>query len=229
MAENFLAAALVVITAVTLARTSLWRSEPQTRLLTVVLALFAVSGAATHPWVRDAVDTHLRLPGWVGMADDVVLLTAVCLMCAYLARIWGFDTVARIAVAAAPALALSLAVAYTLTTDSDRRHHYIGELSGPATVSGLIVSIGLLIATLAMFATVLVARPLSLTHLWFGVAAAAGLALAALRAAATIDPGRFADPYWSVRYTLATLFLLAVSAAGITNLRNKRRSRVRSR
>lgn len=226
MAENLLAAVLVVTIAVTVARTSVWRSEPKTRLLTVVLALFAVSGTATHPWVRHAVDTYLELPGWTGIIDDVVLLTAVCLMCAYLARAWGFTTVARTAVCAAPILAASLALAYAVAEHSGRHRHYIGELSRPATVYGLIVSVGLLVVTLVMFVTVLVARPPSLTQLWFGIAAAAGIVLAGLRTCATIDPGRFADPFWSSRCSLWTVFLFSVSAAGVTNLRGKRRSRV---
>ncbi|MFI6041193.1 hypothetical protein ACIA8C_06135 [Nocardia sp. NPDC051321] len=228
MAENLLAAALVVTIAVTLARISVWQSEPKTHLLTVVLALFAVSGTATHPWVRETVDANRHLPGWSGIVDDVVLLTAVCLMCAYLARVWGFTAVARVAACAAPVLAAALALAYVFAEHSGRHRHYIGqELSRPATVYGLIVSFGLLVVTLVMAVTVLVARPASLTQLWFGIAAAAGLVLACLRTCATIDPGRFADPFWSSRYALATVFLLAISAAGVTNLRGKGRSRAR--
>ncbi|WP_378730656.1 hypothetical protein [Nocardia brasiliensis] len=216
----------VAVTALTaLARLSLWRSAPQTRLLTAVLGLLAASAAFAQNQVSDALDAFFDDPGWSGMGYDVLLLTAVCLLCAYLAQIWGHPRLARIAELAALVLAALLAITYALAEHTGQHRHYIGEeLSPTATVHGLIVSSTLLLADVVMAVTVIVARPLARTQLWFGLAALAGLIVATLRIVATIDPGRFSDAFWDLRYPLDTIFLLAVSAAGIDNLLRKRRS-----
>ncbi|MGW0248422.1 hypothetical protein ACWDYH_17500 [Nocardia goodfellowii] len=224
---NALFGIVVAITALAaLARLSLWRAAPQTRLLTAVLALLAASAAFVHPGLSDNLDAYFDDPGWSGMGYDVLLLTAVCLECAYIAHIWGFTRLAEIAQLAAPILAAVLAITYALAEHSGQHRHYIGEgLSRTATVHGLIVSSALLLANLVMGATVLSARPWTRTQVWFGVSALAGLTVALLRISATVDPGRFADVFWNLRYPLESVVLLAVSAAGIDNLIRKRRSR----
>ncbi|GAA5099662.1 hypothetical protein [Nocardia iowensis] len=225
MSDALFGLAIAVTALTALARLSIWRTAPQTRLLTAILALLAVSGAFAQNQISDALDAHFDDPGWSGMGYDVLLLTAVCLLCAYLARIWGHPGLAMVAALAAPVLAALLIITYALAEHAGEHRHYIGEeLSPTATVHSLLVSSALLLADLVMAATVLAARPPTRTQLWFGLAALAGLAVAILRISATIDPGRFSDAFWDLRFPLDTVVLLAVSAAGIDNLLRKRRS-----
>ncbi|MFI6041190.1 hypothetical protein ACIA8C_06120 [Nocardia sp. NPDC051321] len=229
MTDGLFGLAIVVTALTALARLSVWRTAPQTRLLTVILALLAAAAVFAHDRLSDALDAHFDDPGWSGMGYDVLLLTAVCLLCAYLARIWGHPRLARGAALAAPVLAALLIITYALAEHHGEHRHYIGEeLSPTATVHGLLVSSALLLANLVMAVTVAAARPPTRTQLWFGVAALAGLVVATLRLSATIDPGRFSDAFWDLRYPLDTVVLLAVSAAGIDNLLRKRRSQAAS-
>ncbi|PXX69251.1 hypothetical protein DFR70_102940 [Nocardia tenerifensis] len=226
MTDALFGFAIVVAALTAVARLSVWRTAPQTRLLTAVLALLAASAAFAQTQISDRLDAYFDDPGWSGIGYDVLLLTAVCLLCAYLAQIWGHTRLARAAELAAPALAALLTITYALAEHNGQHRHYIGEeLSSTATVHGLLVSGALLLANVVMAATVVAARPPTRTQLWFGLAALAGLIVATLRISAIIDPGRFSDAFWDLRYPLDTVVLLAVSAAGIDNLLRKRRSK----
>ncbi|WP_067816913.1 hypothetical protein [Nocardia inohanensis] len=224
MTEVLFAIAIAVTVTVALARLTLWSSAPQTRLLTVVLLLLATGAAFVDPRWRDEADAFVRTPGFAGMVADVVLLVAVCLMCAYVARIWDLGWLRRLGLAVAVTGVIALIVTYTFSELSGTHRGYTGELSHPATIFGILISLTAGAVSTALLVTAVLARPVTRTQFWFGGVAVAWLTVCLARLAATIDPDRFADLYWSVRFPGDIAAMLCAAAAGAANLRRKRHS-----
>lgn len=224
MTETLFVIAIAVTIAVAVARLALWSAEPQTRLLTVVLVSLAAGATFVDPHWRDETDDLVRTPGFAGMVADVVLLLAVCLMCAYVARLWDVDWLGRLALLVAVAGVITLIVIYTLSERSGTHRGYAGELSHPATIFGILISLAASTVSLALLVTVVMARPVTRTQFWFGGVALACLTVSLTRFAATIAPAEFADLYRSVQLPGDAVAMLCAAAAGAANLRRKQRS-----
>ncbi|MGW4122961.1 hypothetical protein [Nocardia sp. NPDC004711] len=221
--ERVFAIALAITAAVALARLALWCDAPRTRPITVVLSLLAIGAIFIEPQWRDGVDSVSVTRGLAGLVSDVVLLVAVCLLCAHVARVWDNEWLHRAALVIAVAGGLVLVVVHAIAQHAGARRGYTGQLSGPATVYGIVLSVLLIAVNVAPLITVALARPVTRGQFWFAASALTWIGLAGLRGAATADPEGFADAFWQLRLPLDTLVLLAGAGLGLSDLRGTRR------
>ncbi|MGV9834000.1 hypothetical protein ACWDUL_07335 [Nocardia niigatensis] len=209
--ESVFAIAIAITAGVALARLTLWCVAPRTRLITVVLTLLAIGAIGVEPQWR------------TGVVSDVVLLAAACLLCAHVARVWDNDWLQGASLVVAVAGGLALLIVYALAERVSSQRGYTGQLSGPATVYGIVLSVLLIAVNVPMLLTVVLARPVASSQFWFAASALTWVVFAGLRLAATADPERFAETFWELRLPLDTLVLLTGSGLGLSNLRRERR------
>ncbi|MEU6583238.1 hypothetical protein [Nocardia sp. NPDC046763] len=222
--ESVFAIAIAITAAVALARLALWCDAPRTRPITVALSLLAIGAIFIEPQWHDGVDSFFVTRGLAGLVSDVVLLVAVCLLCAHVARVWDNEWLNRAALVIAVVGGLALVVVHAIAVHAGAQRGYTGQLSGPATVYGILLSVLLIAVNVAPLITVALARPVTRIQFWFAASALTWVVIAGLGGAAAVDPEHFADILWQLRLPLDTLALLTGSAVGLSNLWRRRRA-----
>ncbi|GAB4586282.1 hypothetical protein [Nocardia sp. IFM 10818] len=176
--------ALVLTTVVLLVRVTLWRKDPGSRPVTVVTGLVVVAIITHHPrvlderWLFDHAPSWLHLANVTNVVGELVALAIAGYMGVKVARAWLADRLIPFIVGTTGAMMLALLVLWQISDASRIPTRNLSDLGGLARVYSVLASIGLILAGVAVCASVTLIRnaPLGLRLVLAPMAVAAAAA-----------------------------------------------------
>ncbi|MFI5776961.1 hypothetical protein [Nocardia sp. NPDC051570] len=219
----------MVATAVVAARASQWRTRPESRPLTVVIALFTSAFVIGHggshlPWLLDATK-YLHMANASAVTNDLIRTAAAGYMCTLVARTWKLgDRVYDAIRGVFATVAVTMILLWQLSSDGARTVAYMGTVTDDdryATAYGYVSDINIGLAHALVFTNVILAYSfpppmVRVSLLATGAAALCGLTSAGLRFASVADPDTFLPvrAEWSVPILVVGIALYIL--AGLT-------------
>lgn len=230
-----MAAGIAACVAVVL-RLTLWRSHPGSRSMTVTLALLMAAALLTQPavidneWADRATPPEIRLANFSNLLGDLIAVAAAVCLVLTVGKAWGRRYLVRRTVAVGAVVGVALIVLYGFSDANLEATSYIGQLGGLATVYSLVVAITLLVANIAVLASLVYSFPVTaratrIALLPMMCGAAIGAALVVLLIAGHVRPDPYGEWYVDWAWPMAAVMVFAYALSGILGywqLRNQR-------
>ncbi|MFF2549373.1 hypothetical protein ACFVUS_00175 [Nocardia sp. NPDC058058] len=235
MVPVLLVTAGIIGTVAVALRLTLWRSQPRSRPLTVALALLMAAAILTQPaiisneWVDQATPDSVRLANAGNLIGDLVALAAACCLVLTVGQAWGRRQLTRWTGLVFGIASVALIVLYAVSEAHVTPTMYVGRLRGLAMTYIYITATALLVANLAVLASVLYSfsastRDTRIALLPMAIGAAIGTLLVLLLIVESIWPNSFGDWYLEYAWPTAALMVIAYAVSGILGYRRLRRT-----